>query len=308
MVNLNPDPFLNPAHNPFGHIPIYTEQHPARYIYDRSQGNDYLDLLRSNHETALSGGQCLQHFDPFENHMAESLTVLNLACGWHPWAWDFARLNPEVEVICADMDRRPLAFARSNARARRLDNCETFHEIDITEMPLPYPKDSFHLVVLEDPFSFLRSEEEDKLWAECARILIPGGFFLIKESDWVSNSSSLSSFQRLRKMALAADRRSIDLLTRAPGLARQVGLTEISAEDLMIQIVPAVPGSGYSNFRALMYYEFQTIRSFLLKSGLIDGPGLDRIWQDADDEVSLQGQFQAAYFQRYIWACEDLTI
>lgn len=141
--------------------------------------------------------------------LAERLTprgrVLDLACGTGRIAIPLARRGFEVAGI--DISRRVLEIARSEAPA--LD----FRHGDMRE--LPWDDASFDAVVnVWTAFGYFETQEEDeRVVAEVARVLRPGGVFVL---DSINQAALLRNFRseswsELDNGTLFLERRVIDL-------------------------------------------------------------------------------------------------
>ncbi len=123
--------------------------------------------------------------------------VLDVACGPGDWALTLAQDNPHLEVVGIDISQRMIHFAN----ARRLANT-TFRIMDILN-PLDFPDESFDIVNARLLFAVLPRSNWLQLLAECHRILRPGGFLRLCESEWiVTNKESNQRFNRLIAQAL----------------------------------------------------------------------------------------------------------
>jgi SAM-dependent methyltransferase len=124
------------------------------------------------------------------------MRVLDVGCGAGDVSFLLARMvGTSGSVIGIDKSGDAIATARSRAQAAKLENV-TFHEADISEIPLLYPVDAavgrFVLMYLSNPAALLRRI------AGCVRT---GGVIAFQEMDM----SGIKSLPRLPMFEQCAD-------------------------------------------------------------------------------------------------------
>jgi SAM-dependent methyltransferase len=131
--------------------------------------------------------------------------VLDLACGTGRIAAPLAELGFEVAGL--DISRRALAVAAE--RAPQLD----LRHGDLRE--LPWPDESFDAVInLWTAFGYFETQGEDeRALAEIARVLRPGGIFLIDTVNPVALHRSFrpEGWRELEDGTVMLERREVDL-------------------------------------------------------------------------------------------------
>lgn len=109
--------------------------------------------------------------------------VLDVACGTGDWALRLVREYPTMQVTGVDISTLMIHYAQAQAESEHLP--ATFQVADILKMPLDFPDASFDLVNIRLIFSFMKREQWLPLLQECSRLLRPGGYIRITESDIV---------------------------------------------------------------------------------------------------------------------------
>jgi len=109
----------------------------------------------------------------------EGQRVLDMGCGWSgPAAW-FAK---EYGVHVTGLNLSPEQRAYGLARAERMGVGERLEVVVARAQEADFPDASFdHVVFLE---SIIHMEEKDEIFANCARMLRPGGTVFVQESDY----------------------------------------------------------------------------------------------------------------------------
>lgn len=93
----------------------------------------------------------------------------------------------------ADLSTRALAVGRARATAHGLENLVTLHEADLNE-PMPFDSGCFDAVMSVDTVLHLRDRAQ--LFREVARILVPGGRFLVTDAGVITGSISDDEIRR----------------------------------------------------------------------------------------------------------------
>jgi ubiquinone/menaquinone biosynthesis C-methylase UbiE len=114
-------------------------------------------------------------------------TVVDLGCGPGDWGLDVAFAYPDMSVVGLDIDPSYVEYAMVRARLAHQNNV-SFEEHDITD-PLPFHDARAQYVNLSLASSFLYKEQWSTLFAECLRILQPGGMLRIVEYMGIQSSS-----------------------------------------------------------------------------------------------------------------------
>jgi ubiquinone/menaquinone biosynthesis C-methylase UbiE len=110
--------------------------------------------------------------------IAESHQVLDVGCGVGTTAIEIAR-RYGAQVVAADIAPLMLERASANVRSAGVDEKVTVEEGDI--LSLPYPDDSFDVVIAEAVTMFV---DRERAAAELARVTKPGGRVLATEFFW----------------------------------------------------------------------------------------------------------------------------
>jgi ubiquinone/menaquinone biosynthesis C-methylase UbiE len=112
--------------------------------------------------------------------LAPGMRILDAGCGTGTL---LAMLPPDIEAHGADIDEKMLATARRKAPAARLCNASL--------LGLPYPKARFDRVLSSFVLHHLRPAGKIRAFREIARVLKPGGEFLL--ADWGPPAGPLQS-------------------------------------------------------------------------------------------------------------------
>jgi cyclopropane fatty-acyl-phospholipid synthase-like methyltransferase len=113
-----------------------------------------------------------------DGRFGPGMSVLDVGCGSGGPALTMAA-QWEVHVTGVDLVPRHIERAREHAAARGLDGRTAFLEADATS--LPFPDASFdHVYAIESAY---HAPDKARFYAECARVLRPGGSFL--GTDWL---------------------------------------------------------------------------------------------------------------------------
>ena len=109
----------------------------------------------------------------------EGQRVLDMGCGWSgPAAW-FAK---EYGVHVTGLNLSPEQRAYGLVRAERMGVADRLDVVVARAQEADFGDNSFdHVIFLE---SIIHMEEKDQIFANCARMLRPGGTVFVQESDY----------------------------------------------------------------------------------------------------------------------------
>lgn len=105
--------------------------------------------------------------------------VLDVGCGTGSLLLEVVRRHPDVEAFGLDPDPKALARARRKARRARV----AIRWDQGYAQRLPYPDDSFDVVLSTLMFHHLDAEDQDAVLVETLRVLRPGGALLLADLD-----------------------------------------------------------------------------------------------------------------------------
>jgi len=152
--------------------------------------------------------------------------VLDLACGTGTFTRMIKNKNPATTVHGLDGDPEILELARRKARRENLDIC--FDEG--MSFSMPYPNNTFDLVVSSLFFHHLTATSKQRTLAEVRRVLIPNG--QLRVCDWgkPANPALRLTFclvQVLDGFEVTRD----NALGRLPGFISDVGFKDVTVVD-----------------------------------------------------------------------------
>jgi len=166
-------------------------QRKNTYVMDAESSAEMARLMRQ--EQILTSGMGGVFPEQGDLHGVER--VVDLACGPGGWALEVAYTYSDMQVIGVDISERMIAYANAQAQVQQRPNL-SFQVMDISQ-PLAFPANSFDLVNTRLISTFMPKDRWLPLFAECMRILRPGGILRVTEvSLGMSNKAHFEqSFQ-----------------------------------------------------------------------------------------------------------------
>jgi ubiquinone/menaquinone biosynthesis C-methylase UbiE len=171
-------------------------EQPSTYFVEDLSNQEEMARLEVQDKMLNTGmGSLLPKFtDP-----ASLGQILDVGCGTGGWLLETARTYPTIEKLFGvDISSKMLAHARAQAEARQLDGRVQFRVMDALQR-LDFPGWSFDLVNQRLGFSWLRTWDWKKIFAEYKRVTRPGGIIQITESNAAveSDSPAQAKFARM---------------------------------------------------------------------------------------------------------------
>lgn len=155
-------------------------------------------------------------------------TILDIGCGPGSWGIDVAYQHPEMSVIGIDIDESAIEYAMMRARTQNVENT-SFEVADATQT-LPFHDASVDYINISLANSFVLKKQWPLLFAECYRILRPGGW--LRSTEWLVTQSSSLAMHRLARIfnqALEKDgRRYLELAPFLKPLIAEAGFVRLS--------------------------------------------------------------------------------
>ncbi|KAI9306996.1 S-adenosyl-L-methionine-dependent methyltransferase [Cunninghamella echinulata] len=159
------------------------------YILRQAFGSDYhapihsllnstSDLQKKNRSSLESLHQQQQQKN---NSIQEDVVVLDIGCGLGQWTMEMSTLYPNTTFIGIDI----LANFPKDIKPK---NCH-FRQMDIRQLPLPFPDNSVDFIYQRDLNWALSQHDWHPLMLEYMRILKPGGWIELVEQDLETKSS-----------------------------------------------------------------------------------------------------------------------
>jgi ubiquinone/menaquinone biosynthesis C-methylase UbiE len=231
--------------------------------------------------------------------------ILDVACGPGGWALEVARRFPEKQITGLDISRIMINYARYTSQSLDITNAQ-FLLGDATQA-LPFPDNSFDLVNTRLITGFMRTTTWQPLLQECLRILRPGGFFCMCESDCVgsTNSSAMarygtltSQFMRSKGQYFNSEGEMSGVAAVLPRLFVKVGYEHVQKEALVVDVSADQPAheSAHEDFKIFL----KLLQPALVHSRLIEQQKVDRLYTQAMEEFS-DDDFCLVTFLQRIW-------
>ncbi len=177
------------------------EANEINYLYRPEFGNE-ADIARLIEQHRVYVQVVKLFSDVFHPNGDE--TVLDIGCGPGSWALDVAFKYQDMSIIGLDIDESAVSYAMMRAMTEHLENV-SFEVHDATQR-LPFGDESVDYINVSLVNSFLLKEQWPRLFAECYRILRPGGW--LRSIEWFlnqSNSPAMRRGTRLLNQALEKD-------------------------------------------------------------------------------------------------------
>jgi len=218
-----------------------------------------------------------------------SFEVLDIGCASGGWSCDLASRYRRLRVTGIDISENMILAAKAKAVADKLQTRVSYQVMDATKR-LPFPDASFDLIHARAICAFMQTTGWHSLIQECTRLLKPGGYLCMVESDaqcWTS-SPSLAEFYRLGHLALfengnSWDKEGIGIVVRLPSFLRQAGLQVLSSQMYRIDLGRDTDGykMGVKDYKILL----RGIIPFCVKTGISTEEELDLLYKRAMKEI-----------------------
>lgn len=118
----------------------------------------------------------------------EGQVIADLACGSGEWAIQVARRYPHCQVIGVDLSERMTIYARYRAETQQITNVR-FERADVHE-PFAFAENSLDLIHARFLTGFQSTTDWPLFFAECFRVLRPGGIMYSTEFESLGQTSS----------------------------------------------------------------------------------------------------------------------
>lgn len=202
------------------------------YIMDAESPVELARLLSQDRLTTRDIG----HLVPDGVPLASAKTILDIACGPGGWALDVAFCFPQARVVGIDISQRMVDYANAQALANRLDNAD-FRVMDALD-PLDFADSSFDVINGRFWVAFMPTHKWPALLAECKRILRPGGWLILNESDLgMTNSAAMDQLcvwigQSLKILGFSFSPagRTVGVVGVLPFLLQQAGFENVQKQ------------------------------------------------------------------------------
>jgi len=154
--------------------------------------------------------------------------VLDLGCGTGTLAVMIKQSAPEAQVTGLDGDEQVLAIARTKAERAKV-NIQLDHGLSYQ---LPYPDQSFDVVVSSFVIHHLTSEDKVRTFKEVRRVLRPDGWFHILDFGRPVNLLTRAQMLVFKMFEQTAD----NFNGRIPSMLKEAGFDSISETERVANI------------------------------------------------------------------------
>jgi SAM-dependent methyltransferase len=240
------------------------------YVIDSEQPAETARIIeQSKLFTQAMGGLI-----PDELDVSGVRRVLDLGCGPGQWTGDIAFDYPEWEVVGVDINATMIAYAHALARSQGRPNI-SFEVIDIT-CPLAFADASFDLINARFIVGFQDTASWPVLFAECRRVLAPGGILLLSEGErGISTSPALQRLEGWLTRALYEQGRTFSVDGLTIGIVHMLGKLLEQAGFVGLQQRPfLLDASATSPLYASSLREFEVtyalLQPYLVDAGVVD--------------------------------------
>lgn len=193
-----------------------------------------------------------------QQELASLHDVLDLACGPGQWALDLAFEHADWHVVGVDISAIMIEYAEAQAELQQLP--ASFQVVNALKYPLPFDDASFDLVNMRYIVGFMPLEQWPALFAECMRLLRPGGLIRVTEGDRpLSNNAVFERYMSLWADAFYRDHRTFSpdglhygLLPMLKRLLKQAGYINLRHVPYMIDVSADAPDAHQAFFDDVM--------------------------------------------------------
>ncbi|RIB09161.1 S-adenosyl-L-methionine-dependent methyltransferase [Gigaspora rosea] len=184
------------------------------------------------------------------------LMVLDVGCGFGTWLFDMSSDFKDCQYV--GVDKTPQQFI-----ANKPKNVE-FVTADVTD-GLPFNDESFDFIHIRNLVFDLRDKQWDSLVQECVRILKPGGYIEITETEMPTKSAGPNMDKLGKKMRNFLIERKISILivNRIGDIMKSNNLQNIVHDERCFPL-----GTWDSSFRkAFQTFNLEVLRTSLIRFG-----------------------------------------
>lgn len=285
----------NPAH----------EQKENPYVLDAESAAEMARLMRQ--EQLLTSG--MGGVFPEQVDLSGVERVLDLACGPGGWALEVAYTYSDMKVVGVDISERMIAYANTQAQVQHRPNI-SFQVMDILK-PLAFADSSFDLINARLISTFMQRDQWSRLFAECLRVLRPGGIMRLTEVHLgLSNKPAFektfqTSLQVLHHVGMSFSPSGLYHTTvqMLPFFFRQAGL------EIQGNMAHFLDFSAGTEARDSFYHDcammFQLVEPLVVKTGFSTLEDWHELYQRGLAEM-YQEDFCAAWILLTVWGSKPL--
>ncbi len=270
-----------------------TDTDDNTYVVDPESAVEMARLIDQDRTTTRAMGGPLSGVPDLPAHPQ----ILDLACGPGGWVLDVAYACPDAEVAGVDISKTMIDYANARARTQGLINA-SFGMMNITQS-LDFPAASFDLVNARFLLGVLKREAWESFFAECTRILKPGGILRLTEPLDFGITNSVS-YQRLMALyfqtfqhagyGFSVDGHTFGMMNTLPRMLRDRGYQQVRLLAYALEFSSDCEAwqDVYRNIEATS----NVMAPFFVKTGLATGEECEQLHQQVLLEM-LEPAFQA---------------
>lgn len=281
------------------------EQKENPYVLDAESAAEMARLMRQ--EQLLTSG--MGGVFPEQIDLSGIEHVLDLACGPGGWALEVAYTYSDIKVVGVDISERMIAYANTQAQVQYRPNV-SFQVMDILK-PLAFADSTFDLINARLISTFMQRDQWARLFAECLRVLRPGGIMRLTEVNLgLSNKPAFektfqTSLQVLHHVGMSFSPSGLHHTTvqMLPFFFRQAGL------EIQGNMAHFLDFSAGTKARDSFYHDcammFQLVEPLVVKTGFSTFEDWRELYQRGLAEM-YQEDFCAAWILLTVWGNKPL--
>ncbi len=246
---------------------------------------------------------------PERSDLSGIKAILDLGCGPGGWVLEVTREHPDIQVTGIDISESMIRFAKAQSISRGYGNA-SFMVMDVKQ-PLLFEDASFDLINERTLFGVMAPGEWPQLFAECKRILRPGGIIRLTELELpVTTSPALNELWSIGARAFyetgrsfSVDGRHIGITPVLKRLLRDAGFQDVKHQGHVMDI-----SSGTADFEGFwrnFVYIFELAKPFHLKAKAITEQEYERLYQQMQAEM-LASDFCGLWTYVTVWGEKPL--
>ena len=272
----------------------------STYMVDAESAAEMARLMRQDQLLTQGMGGVF----PEKPDLSNVQQILDLACGPGGWVLETAFTYTDVEVLGVDISARMIGYATAQAKVQRRPNAH-FQVMNILK-PLTFADASFDLVNARLIAAFMPREAWPVLFAECMRILRPGGILRFTEVE-VGISNKPAFEEAWHKVQQAMSRANLGfspqglhwgIIHMLPHFFQKAGLQQID------KMAHAIDFSSGTEARDGFYYDFasgfQSVEPFMEKMQVSTVADWRELYKKALAEM-FEEDFCAMWFMLTVW-------
>jgi ubiquinone/menaquinone biosynthesis C-methylase UbiE len=275
------------------------------YVMDAENAAEMARLsLQGRVLNSIMGSLFPASIDPASLH-----NVLDLACGPGEWVFAVAEAYPHIQVTGIDIDPLMIHYASYLAVEKKLANAH-FQRGNIMQ-PLAFAAEQFDFVNARLLFPFMRPEKWEELMQECLRVLRPGGYIRLMETEvLITNSAATQRGQEFFTQALrragqsfSVDDHFIGILPYLRRILRDAGFTDIQEQPYMINF-----SAGTEHYQAITHdlkIAGKQSQPFLLKWQVAQQEELEQLNQQMVEDMASE-EFLGLWWYLAAWGRKAL--